>query len=148
MPEPLRRLISVTSQEEWTAYHQLRREVLFEPRGRSDYDPDLPDEKKPENHPLLLLLDREPIGTIRLDCGENGVGIVRMVAVRREWQRQGHGRAMVEMLEALACREGLRRLEVNSAADAAAFYERLGWRRTADRAAHPVLEKTLSPSRE
>ena len=42
---------------EWDSHHQIRREVLFEQRGRgTEYDPDHPDEHRPGNHPKILLV--------------------------------------------------------------------------------------------
>jgi N-acetylglutamate synthase-like GNAT family acetyltransferase len=56
-------------------------------------------------------------------------GTVRLVAIKKVEQGRGHGRR----LEALICEEargrGIRRLRLNSAPDAAGFYEKAGWRR-------------------
>lgn len=40
-------LIQVRSETDWRRYHAIRREVLFERRGRSDYDDTRADERRP-----------------------------------------------------------------------------------------------------
>ena len=60
-------LARVTTETEWRAYHRIRRTVLWDARGRLGYDEDHPDDRRASNHSLLLTLDREAIGTIRLD---------------------------------------------------------------------------------
>jgi hypothetical protein len=51
-------LVKVTSESDWRDYHSLRRQVLWEARGRSNYDDRHADEYLPTHHPLLLKLDR------------------------------------------------------------------------------------------
>jgi ribosomal protein S18 acetylase RimI-like enzyme len=112
-------LVRVVIPEHWDAYHRIRREVLFESRGRHGvYDRDHPDEFAQQNHPLLLIAAERPIGTARLDCDPNGRGTVRLVAVAGKDQRRGHGRTMMSLLELYAVKQGCTVLEVNSAPDA------------------------------
>jgi hypothetical protein len=49
-------LVDVVDQDDWKAYHHIRRTVLFDARGVSGYDANHPDEHSPTNHPLLLSL--------------------------------------------------------------------------------------------
>ena len=115
------------SEEQWTAYHDIRRMVLFERRGRFGvYDASHPDEHKPENHPLLLLVDGEPVGTIRVDLSRDSA-IFRRVAVREEVQRRGYGRAMLRLAEQFARERGSRRIQSFVDRGAVGFYERCGF---------------------
>jgi GNAT superfamily N-acetyltransferase len=137
-------LVRVAIPEHWDAYHRIRREVLFENRGRYGvYDRDHPDEVAPQNHPLLLINSGRPIGTARLDCDPNGRGIVRLVAVAGREQRRGHGRTMMTLLERYAVKQGCTVLEVNSAPDAMEFYQRLDWTLVDAARENPLLSKTL-----
>ena len=49
---------SPATEQEWASFHRIRRSVLFEKRGLIGvYDPNHPDDRKPTNHPMLLLFD-------------------------------------------------------------------------------------------
>ena len=107
-------------------YHDIRRQVLFEARGRSDYDETGPDEKAPGNHPKLLLWRGDPVGVVRVDL-EGATAIFRRVAIRSDVQRRGHGRAMLTLAEEFARDNRCVRLTSFVAPDAVGFYERCGF---------------------
>lgn len=121
-------LVNVSTEADWQAYHRIRRQVLWEQRGRNNYNADLPDEQATANHPLLLKLDGHPIGTTRLDNDGSDRGIVRLVAISLSTQRQGHGRALSTLVEGYARSLSMEILLVNAALDAVGFYERTGWK--------------------
>jgi N-acetylglutamate synthase-like GNAT family acetyltransferase len=77
---------------------------------------------------LLLKHDGRPIGTTRLDDLGDGRGVVRLVAIAADVQRQGHGRVLSTLVEDYARRLGLKSLLVNAAPDAVGYYEKMGWR--------------------
>jgi GNAT superfamily N-acetyltransferase len=116
-----------SSDGEWDAYHTIRRRVLFERRGLSGaYDAAHPDETRPGNYPLLLFYNLEPIGTIRVDLGDDEA-IFRRVAVREDVQREGHGRKMLELAESFVRARGKRRIRSHVDRGAVSFYERCGF---------------------
>ncbi len=121
-------LIKVRAEHDWQEYHSLRRRVLWEQRGLTNYDETHADEYKATNHPFLLKLDGRAIGTVRLDDFGNGAGAVRLVAIEPNLQRQGHGRALSEYVENYARRLGITTLYVNAAPEAIGYYEQLGWK--------------------
>ena len=83
-------LVDVRDPADWKAYHALRRQELFEARGRHGvYDENYPDEYGPDMYHLMLKLDGCPIGTTRLDVRQDGTAIFRLVAIAAEFQRQG-----------------------------------------------------------
>jgi hypothetical protein len=48
-------LKQLETEEDWVAYHHIRRTILFEGRGHfSVYDPDPPDDRKPDHYPFIL----------------------------------------------------------------------------------------------
>jgi N-acetylglutamate synthase-like GNAT family acetyltransferase len=120
-------LIKVTASNNWQAYHNIRRKVLWENRGKINYDDNHADEHLPNHHPLLLLLNHEPIGTTRLDDFKNGTGAVRLVAISDHFQKSGHGRQLSILVENYACALGIKTLYVNAAPEAFGFYKKLGW---------------------
>lgn len=119
----------MASESDWRDYHTIRREVLWEARGRTGYNDRDRDEYIPANHPLLLKLHRRPIGTTRLDDFGNGTGAVRLVAIVGDLQMRGHGRKLGELVEDYARSLGMTMLFVNAAPEAVGYYEKLGWHR-------------------
>jgi GNAT superfamily N-acetyltransferase len=125
-------LRAVGTADEWRALHDIRRATLFAPGRHGDdvvYDEQHPDDHDPVNQPFLLLLDGVPVGVLRLDRRAIAEGVVRLVAIAPALQRQGHGRAMSDLVDAEARRRGMRRLVVNAHESAIGFYERTGWHR-------------------
>lgn len=127
MSAPTYELTKVETPSDWAAYHAIRRDVLFEAREDWDYDPDFPDERKPENLPLLLKADGVALGTVRLDLRPNRVAIVRLVAITAERQRSGHGTALLKTLETIARSLHVAELRIYAAADAVGFYRKNGF---------------------
>lgn len=120
-------LITPTSGVEWRAYHDIRRQVLFEARGQFGvYEEDRPDERAPGNHPKLLLYRGEPVGVVRIDV-DGVTAICRRVAIRSDVQRLGHGRTLLALAEQFAREAGCAELTSHAAADAVGFYERCGF---------------------
>lgn len=118
----------VTSQEDWAAYHAIRRQELFEGKGRFGiYDPNYPDEYLPGKYHYLLKRNGKPIGTTRLDVRSDGTGVFRLVAVTASEQGRGHGRVLSQMVEARARDFGIVTLFVNAAHTAVGYYEKTGW---------------------
>lgn len=105
-----------------------RLQVLFTPERHPGivYDRAHPHDTNPSHLKFLLLRDGEPIGTTRLDPRGEG-GIVRLVGIVPDQQRQGHGSAMEGLLVEVARSRGMKRLWVNAARDAVGFYEKRGW---------------------
>jgi len=117
---------------EWTTYHDIRRHVLFELRGRgASYDVDHPDERRPAHYPLMLWSGKLAVGVIRIDVEER-VAIFRRVAIRPEVQRQGYGRKLLLLAEQFAKRHACTRIESHVDPGAVTFYERCGYERLAD----------------
>jgi GNAT superfamily N-acetyltransferase len=125
-------LRAVSKPEDWAAMHRLRRSTLFAPGRHGEeiaYDENHPDDRSPGNQCFLLWGDDAPIGVVRLDDRGEGVGVVRLVAIAPELQRQGHGRAMSALIDAEASRRGMYRLLINAHNRAVGFYEKTGWTR-------------------
>lgn len=116
-----------SSDDEWHAYHLIRRKALFENRGHfGTYNASHPDELQSGNHPLILVWRGEPIGVIRIDVRDH-VAWFRRVAVREDFQRAGHGRVLLHMAENFARQQKCDEVRSNVALDAVAFYEHCGY---------------------
>lgn len=122
-------LVEVAEPEDWAAYHAIRRQELFEARGRHGiYDPNRRDERLPGMHHLLLKADGQPLATTRLDIRDNGTCVFRLVAVTASEQGKGHGRVLGRMVEDKARALGAHTAYVNAAPTALGYYEATGWR--------------------
>ncbi|MBB4193707.1 N-acetylglutamate synthase-like GNAT family acetyltransferase [Rhizobium aethiopicum] len=139
-------LRQVKESEDWQAYHAVRRHVLFELRGLDGYDDNHPDEYEASHIPLLLRKDGVALGTVRLDLSDGASGIVRLVAILPEYQRQGLGRILMSEVERLAVEYGLSRLEAHAAPYAVHFYEKLGWVTVDACQSTPLMLKNLQSS--
>jgi len=122
-------LAPVVTSDEWTAYHAIRRKVLFEDRGLFGvYDPNHVDDRKAGNHPVILTCNGVPVGAMRIDLVPEGAfAIMRTVAVTTEKQRQGYGRIMLSLAEEYALQNGCTAAVVFSANDAVGFYAKYGY---------------------
>src|SRR5215471_16393043 len=105
MDHPLERyaLQPARSPQEWSAYHAIRRDAIFAALlpGQA-YDEHDPDDFERDHLPHVLVRDGEVIGTVRIDLiGDTQVGL-RLIAIRRDLQRQGHGRVLLQLAEQAA----------------------------------------------
>ncbi|HKW46735.1 MAG TPA: GNAT family N-acetyltransferase [Gemmatimonadaceae bacterium] len=115
------------SDSEWAEYHRLRRTILFERRGRfAVYDPTHPDEHRADNHPFLLFIDDMPVGTVRIDIGDDDA-VFRLVTIREDLQRLGYGRRMLSLAEGFVREQRRSRIHSHVNPDAVLFYERCGF---------------------
>jgi len=123
-------LVEVSEPADWSAYHAIRRQELFEARGRYGiYDPDFAGEFLPGQHPYLLKHHGKPIGTTRLDIRDDASAVFRLVAITASEQGKGHGRVLAQLVAAQARAHGARTALVNAAASAVGYYEKTGWTR-------------------
>jgi GNAT superfamily N-acetyltransferase len=105
--------------QDWHAYHGIRRKVFHLPR------PEEP--MSPECHPLLLFLEDHPIGAIQVDELRDAAAALRLVAIDPAWQGGGHGRAMIARAEQYVRDLGCEKAVVYSTPEAAGFYQTVGY---------------------
>jgi GNAT superfamily N-acetyltransferase len=105
----------VRSPQEWAAYHAIRRQAIFAALlpGQA-YDETDPDEVAPGNLPHVLLHDGEIVGVVRIDLiGPSRAGL-RLVGIRSDLQRQGHGRVLLRLAEEAARLLGRTEIIINA----------------------------------
>lgn len=123
-------LVEVSGPDDWLAYHAIRRQELFEAKGRHGiYDPNRADERLPGMRHYLLKYDGKPIGTTRLDIRGDGNCVFRLVAITASEQGKGRGRVLGRMVEERARGFGAHTALVNAAPTAVGYYESTGWQR-------------------
>ena len=113
---------------EWAAYHDIRRVAIFERYlpGHT-YDPDDADEFKELNFSHLLRRDGRAIGTIRIDILGDARAAFRLIAIRPDLQRQGHGTILLRLAEQRAISFGCSEIVLNAIKPALGFYEKHGY---------------------
>jgi len=124
------RLRPVRSSREWAAYHAIRRDAIFATLlPNQAYDERDPDEFAPDHFPHLLLRDGEVLGTVRIDLiGKSAAGF-RLIGIRLDVQRQGHGRALLKLAEEAARALGKTEIVINAHPSSLDFYLANGYRR-------------------
>jgi len=123
------RLQPVRSSREWAAYHAIRRDAIFRTLLPDQaYDEHDPDEFAPDHFPDLLLRDGEVLGTVRIDLiGKSAAGF-RLIGIRLDVQRQGHGRALLKLAEKAARALGKTDIVINAHPSSLDFYLANGYR--------------------
>ena len=113
----------VRSAQEWKAYHAIRREAIFDLLlpGQA-YDEHDEDEFKPAHLPHLLLRNDEAVGTVRIDLIDSKQAGLRLIAVRKDLQRSGHGTILLELAEQASAAFGRTEVVINSHPTALGFY--------------------------
>ncbi len=133
---------------EWDRYHQIRKKCLFDVyHPWIAYDPDHPDERDPDNHPLGLFLNDKMIGCVRVDIKSDGRAIFRMVAIVESHRGRDCGSRLLRMAEAYAARQGASAICLNSVREAVRFYSRHGFvpQRWEGCTACPTSEPMIKP---
>ena len=141
MDHPLERytLRPARSPQEWSAYHAIRRDAIFAALlpGQA-YDEHDPNEFEHGHRPHVLVRDGEVIGTVRIDLiGDTQAGL-RLIAIRRDLQRQGHGRVLLRLAEQTALAFGRTEIVINAHPTSLTFYLANGYREGEWRDAAPV----------
>jgi GNAT superfamily N-acetyltransferase len=125
MTKPLARysLRPPQSAQDWSAYHAIRREAIFAPLlpGQA-YDEHDPDETKPGNLPHVLTRDGEIIGVVRIDLIDARQAGLRLIGIRADRQRQGHGVALLRLCEQAAGALGRKDVVINAHPTSLTFY--------------------------
>src|SRR5262245_26710791 len=122
-------LREVESAEDWAAYHAIRRDAIFAVyRPGQAYDPDHPDETKPDNFPHVLVLDGEIIGTVRIDFLDDTRAALRLIGICNDRQGQGHGAMLLRLAEDIVRQHGRRTIVINATVPALRFYLSHGYR--------------------
>jgi GNAT superfamily N-acetyltransferase len=113
------------SAEDWAAYHAIRREAIFAPLlpGQA-YDERDPDEFAPGNLPHVLVCDGEIVGVVRIDLIDQRQAGLRLIGIRADRQRRGHGGALLKLCEQAAGRFGRTDVVIKRAPDVARLLPR------------------------
>lgn len=119
-----------SSHQDRENFHHIQRMSLFE-QSESEYEPEFHDQyfsRPAQRFRLLLEFSHVPIGITTLDIIEDDRAITRSVAVSKEFQREGHGKALGKLVQEFARSLGVKRLHVNADKKKTGYYESLGFK--------------------
>ena len=116
--------------EDWAAYHAIRRDAIFAPLlpGQA-YDERDPDEFAPGHRPHLLICNGENVGTVRIDMIDERQAGLRLIGIRGDQRRRGHGAALLRLSEDLARACGRSDVMINAHPTSLKFYLANGYAR-------------------
>jgi GNAT superfamily N-acetyltransferase len=141
MADPTERysLRRVQSAAEWAAYHAIRRDAIFAPLlpGQA-YDESDPDEHRPGRLAHVLLHDGEVVGTVRIDLIDERQAGLRLIGIRQDLQRRGHGAVLLALAERAARAFGRADIVINAHPTSLKFYLANGYAEGDWRDASPV----------
>jgi GNAT superfamily N-acetyltransferase len=112
------------SPDDWDVYHRIRQDVLLEAKK---YALEHPDDHAQGHYALLLCLEDQPIGSIRVDISETGEAGLRLVAIDPSLQGRGCGRALLLLAEDFARSQGCTRAVLYATPEAVGFYTKAGY---------------------
>jgi GNAT superfamily N-acetyltransferase len=143
----------VRSPADWAAYHTIRRTAIFAALlpGQA-YDEADADEFRDGRLPHVLLCDGEIVGAVRIDLIDATQMGLRLIGIRTDQQRRGHGAALLALAEEVAREKGRSEIVINAHPTSLAFYLRNGYAEGDWRDAGPVpaglirVGKHLPPS--
>lgn len=118
------KLVRCNNERSLSPMHEIREKVLFAP---GEYDRHHPDDRNPNHHCFLFLLENKPVATIRLDFINSHDAAVRLVAVLPEYQGKKIGSKLLKAVEDYARGKGIHKLVTNAALAAKKFYENIGF---------------------
>lgn len=117
------------SSDDWIAYHAIRRDAIFAPLLPAQaYDEHDPDEFKPGHIPHMLVRDGEIIGAVRIDLIDHAQAGLRLIGIRNDLQRQGHGAVLLQLAEKAARAFGRTIVVINAHPTSLTFYLANGYR--------------------
>jgi GNAT superfamily N-acetyltransferase len=113
----------VQSPADWASYHAIRRSAIFAALlpGQA-YDEHDPDEFKPDNLPHILAVDGDVVGTVRIDLIDATQIGLRLIGIRNDLQRRGHGAVLLDLAADAARALGRTEIVINAHPTSLTFY--------------------------
>jgi len=113
----------VQSAADWASYHAIRRSAIFAALLPGQvYDEHDPDEFKPGNLPHILALDGDVVGAVRIDLIDATQAGLRLIGIRNDLQRRGHGAVLLHLAEGVARALGRTEVVINAHPTSLTFY--------------------------
>ncbi len=137
------------TEEEFSAYYELRWRVLREPWNQPK-ESEKDDKENSAYH--IMAFENEPfqvLGVGRIHMETNTDAQIRYMGVEKWYENQGIGSKILRKLEKYAKKNGAKKIFLNSRENAVGFYEKFGYHVTEkahtlfDEIPHQRMEKIL-----
>lgn len=120
------RIVQVLTEEEHKQYHRIAQEEIYDKIG-IEYDSNHSDLSPLENWRFVLRKDTDIVGALHIESLENQDCVLRQLAIKAEFQKQGLGSHFLVKIERWLCQQGKKRILLHSNQSAITFYHRLGY---------------------
>lgn len=117
---------SPVSKEDFESYYELRWRILRKPWAQPKGSEQVETDK--DSYHILAEIDDKVIGVGCIHEIEDGVGRIRFMAVDDDYQKQGIGEAMVNLLEKYAIEKKWNKVLLYAREIAVNFYLKLGYK--------------------
>jgi GNAT superfamily N-acetyltransferase len=132
-------LYPARSPADWKAYHAIRREAIFAALlPGQKYDENDADELTPSNLPHVFTYGGVVVGTVRIDLIDGTQAGLRLIGIRSDLQRRGHGAVLLRLAERAAQDFGRTEVVINAHPTSLRFYLANGYAEGEWRDAGPV----------
>ena len=132
--------------EDIEKYHTLRKNEINRWYPEVEYNPNHPDESKPDNYPLGLFWNDKLVGTVRIDFESETTAIFRLITVDPSLRGYGLGSKMLALSEIFAFSKGRQNIKIFSEnqAEVKNFYNKNHYSESKGENENPIFTKTIS----
>lgn len=119
-------MVEALLNQEWDAYHRIRKTLLFEPRG-VQYDPHHPSITAENHYNFVLMRGTDIIGAIAVELLDNERAALRSLVIDTPYQNRGYGDKFLRMIERWILHQNRTKIVLHSVPQAVSFYKRAGY---------------------
>ncbi len=116
--------IHITSEEQLDKAFEIRKAVFVEEQGVPLEDEF--DEHEAHAEHILVYYEGQPVGTGRMR-EVDGIAKLERICLLPSYRKYGLGKLIIESLEQLACKKGLKKAKLHGQTHAEGFYHKLGY---------------------
>ncbi len=120
------RFLFVTHIIEWTEYHRIKKEVIFDPFG-VQYDPQHHCISSNSSYHFILCKGTQVVTVAHIQLLNEDNAVLSFLATDSKFQRQGYGKKMMFLLEKWLKKQKIKVFIVKSGIGLEAFYRKLGF---------------------
>jgi GNAT superfamily N-acetyltransferase len=115
-----------THSNEWNAYHRIRAEQLFTPRGLK-YNPNHPTLSSAHHYHLILYKGTTIVSVAQVEILDDAVAVLRSIATDTPYQRQGYGSYLLRGIEQWLQNRNIKTIKTHAELIAESFYRKQGY---------------------
>lgn len=113
--------------DEWTEYHRLRKNEIFDRIENVIYDPNHPTMSNQNHSHLVLYQGILIIGVAQIEFCTQEYCILRTIAIDSKMQKNGYGKYLLQLIEKWIQYKNIKNIYLNTDNSIAPFYKKLGY---------------------